>query len=150
MKKKTLNLLIVSLAYVVALIAVIMISWASESFYLLDDYGEANPDAIIFIASVFFAFISSYAVYLIFTLVQWHKANTENNLAFLGLGIRVLHAVIAVVISSVLLLVCTYFWTSEYGEGISILGSELSLVVITLVLVVVLDFVAFLKFKPRP
>jgi hypothetical protein len=150
MKKRTLNLLIASLIYVVAFIAIVVVSWGIVGLAFTDDYGDVNPDALIFLGSVFFAFLSSFAVYLIFTLVEWHKADTEHNLKFLGLGPRILNAFIATVISSVLLLVCVYFWISDAGEEISILQGNLSIAAVVLVLITAIDFVSFLKFKPRP
>jgi hypothetical protein len=150
MKKRALNLLIVSLIYVVAFIVVVLASWGIVGLTLTDDYGEINPDALIFLATVFFAFLSSFIVYLVFTLVEWHKADTENNLKFLGLGVRILNAFLAAVISSVILLVCVYFWVSDAGEEISLLQGNLSIAVVTIVLVAAIDFFNFLKFKPRP
>ncbi|GHU45019.1 hypothetical protein FACS1894190_16960 [Spirochaetia bacterium] len=151
MKKRSLNLLIVGVIYLVALVGVVVVSWASGiGVVFLDDYGEADPDTLIFLASVFFAFVVSFIVYLVYTLVQWHKADTDNNIKFLGVGVRILNAFLALVLSVAVLFLCVYFWVSDSGEEISLLMGNLTIAVVIVVLITVVNFVSFLIFKPRP
>lgn len=149
MKTHIRNLVFASLIYFAAFIGVVIVSMVSDigiSFYL--DEEMLNPDTMIFIASVFFTFLVSFAVYLAFYLIQRNKAKNDPNARYLGLFPRILGAAIAGALSFGVLFLCVG-WTSDYGEEISILYANTTLLGIIIGVAVIVDFVNFIVFKPR-
>jgi ABC-type cobalt transport system substrate-binding protein len=149
MKKHSLNLLIVSLIYLVVFIAVVVVSMISDiGIMFYNDSEEVDPDTMIFIASVFFTVLASYVVYLAFFLIQRNKLKNDPNAKFLGLGPRIVGAIVAVAVSFGVLFLCTN-WTSDYGEIESILFINFTLLAVIEGITAVTDFVNFIVFKPR-
>jgi uncharacterized membrane protein len=149
MKTYARNLLFASLLYVIAFIAIVLISMLSDiGISLFMDEETVNPDTIIFIASVFFAFLASYAAYLAFYLIQRSKARNDPNARYLGVLPRVVGAIIAIVLSFAVVFLCLN-WTSDYGEIISILYANYTLIGVIMGVAAAVDFVSFILFKPR-
>jgi ABC-type cobalt transport system substrate-binding protein len=149
MKTHTRNLIIASLVYLAVFIGLVVISLVSDigiSFFLDDDM--LNPDTMIFIASVFFTCLASFAAYFVFYLIQRNKAKNDPNARFLGFFPRIVGAFIASALSCGVGIFCL-FWTSDYGDVISILYANTSLLAAIIVVVAVANFVNFIVFKPR-
>lgn len=149
MKKHTKNLLFAGLLYFVAFVVVVIISMVSDigvSFFL--DEEMMDPDTMIFIATVFFTFLVSFAAYFVFYLIQRNKAKNDPNAKFLGILPRIVGAIIASALSFFVVVLCLN-WTSDYGEAISILHANTTLLGLIIGVVVVVDFVNFIVFKPR-
>jgi hypothetical protein len=149
MKTHTRNLIFASLVYVAVFIGVVVISMVSDmgiSFFL--DEETVNPDTIIFIETVFFTYLASFAAYLVFYLIQRSKAKNDPNAKYLGIFPRILGAVIASAVSFGVVFLCLR-WTSDYGDEISILYANTSLLGVIIGVAVAANFVNFIVFKPR-
>jgi hypothetical protein len=111
---------------------------------------EDNPDVMIYIASVFFTALVSWASYLTFYLIQRKVANKDVNAKFLGLGPRIIGGLAASAIAAAILLLLCFFWVSDYGDVESILRTYIDVTGVILGLFVVVNFVDFIVLKPRP
>jgi hypothetical protein len=146
MKKHTRNLLIASAAYGAAFLGITLFSMITGIIYL-DEY---DPDVMIYIGSIFFTALVSWASYLTFYLVQRKTANEAVNAQFLGLGPRVLGGLVASAIAAVVLLILCFFWISDYGDVESILRTYIDVAGVILGIFVVINFAGFIVLKPRP
>jgi membrane protease YdiL (CAAX protease family) len=151
MKKHTQNLLIASLVYAAVLFALVLIPMLNEdmgiTFYDYD-LEEVVPDTMIYMFSVSFTVLISYVVYLGYFFFQRHKVKNDPAIKFLGVFSRCIVAVIASVLSAVVIFL-SLGWISELGEELSILEANNALTGIILGVTVVANFVCFIVFKPR-
>ncbi|MDR0567843.1 MAG: hypothetical protein LBG87_01370 [Spirochaetaceae bacterium] len=148
MKTHVRNGIFASLAYIAVFICVVTVAMVSDigvSFFIDE---ETNPDTIIFIASVFFTYLASFAVYCGFYLFQRNEAKNNRDAKFLGLFPRILGAVIACAVSCGVVFFCLP-WTSDYGEDISILYANTTLLGIIISVAVAVNFAVFIVLKPR-
>jgi hypothetical protein len=113
----------------------------------LDEY---DPDVMIYIGTVFFTALVSWASYLTFYLVQRKTANEDVNAKFLRLGPRIIGGLTASAIAAVVLLLLCFFWISDYGDVESLLRSYIDVAGAILGIFVVINFVDFIVLKPRP
>jgi len=149
MKTHTRNLILASVIYLAAFIVAVIIAMVGDfGAYLFDDYMELDPDTTILIASVFLVFLASFAAYLAFYLIQRNKVKTDPNAPFLGLFPRIIGAFLACALSIGIGVACL-FWTTNYGDIVSILYANTTLFGIIIGMVVVVNFVNFILFKPR-
>jgi len=150
MKTHTKNLIFASMVYLVTFFIVVIAAMASGvGIQLYSEYEEElDPDTMIFIASVFFIILASFAVYLVYFIIQRHKVKNDPNLIFLGLFPRIIGAFIGCILSFAVAFICLS-WTSEYGEIYSILYANTALFGIIFAVVSVVNFVNFIIFKPR-
>ena len=146
MKTHTRNLLIASATYVALFLGITIFSMIGGIIYL-DEY---NPDVMIYIGSVFFTALVSWASYLLFYLIQRKIANEDVNAKFLGLGSRIAGGLAASAVAALFLLVLCFFWISDYGDVESILRTYIDVAGVILGLFVVVNFVDFIVLKPRP
>jgi hypothetical protein len=112
------------------------------------DEEAINPDTVIFIATVFFTLTASYAAYFVFYLMQRKIANEDIHAKSLRIFPRIIGAVIASVVSAVILFVCLS-WVSDSGEEISILSMNYTLLGVIFAVALAVNFVSFIWFKPR-
>jgi hypothetical protein len=148
MKKYTKNLLFAGLLYFAAFIGVVIVSMVSDigiSFFL--DEEMMNPDTMIFIATIFFTFLVSFAAYFVFYLIRRNAVKNDPNITYLRIFPRIVGAFIACALSVGVVILCLN-WTSDYGDVISILYANTTLLGIIIGVVVVIDFVNFIVFKP--
>jgi hypothetical protein len=113
----------------------------------LDEYA---PDEMIYIGSVFFTALVSWASYLTFYLIQRKIASEDVNAKFLGLGPRIAGGLAASAAAAAVLLVLCFFWISDYGDVESLLRTYIDVAGVILGLFVVVNFVDFIVLKPRP
>jgi hypothetical protein len=149
MKVHTRNLLLALLVYVAAFLGIVLVSMLSDigiSLYL--DEETLDPDTMIFILTVLFTMLVSFAVYLGFYFKERHTANHDTRVQYLGLFPRLAAALIASVLSALVLFLCVN-WLSDEGQDISILAANYTLLGIILGVTIVVDFVNFIVFKPR-
>ncbi|MDR2786612.1 MAG: hypothetical protein LBB83_11950 [Treponema sp.] len=146
MKTHIRNLLIASATYVTLFLGITIFSMISGIIYL-DEY---NPDVMIYIGSVFFTALASWASYLTFYLIQRKVANEDVNAKFLGLGPRIIGGLAASAVAALVLLLLCFFWISDYGDVESILRTYIDVAGVILGLFVVVNFVDFIVLKPRP
>jgi hypothetical protein len=146
MKIHTRNLLIASAACVAAFLGITIFSMISGIIY----FDEYNPDVMIYIGSVFFTALASWASYLAFYLIQRKTANEDVNAKFLGLGPRVAGGLAASAIAAAVLLLLCFFWISDYGDVESLLRTYIDVAGLILGIFVVINFVNFIVLKPRP
>jgi hypothetical protein len=149
MKAHTRNLLFASLVYVVAFLGIVFVSMFSDigiSLYL--DEETLDPDTMIFVLTVLFTMLVSFAVYLAWYFMQRHTANHDPGVRYLGILPRIVAALIASVLSVVVLFLCVN-WLSDMGEDISILGANYTLLGAILGVTIVVGFVNFIVFRPR-
>ncbi|MDR0786209.1 MAG: hypothetical protein LBE74_10100 [Treponema sp.] len=149
MKKHTKNLLFASLLYLAAFIAIILVSMISDlGIALFLDEETIDPDTVIFITTVFFTLFVSYATYFIFYLIQRKSANEDVNAKSLRLFPRIIGAVVASVVSAVVLFICLS-WISDSGEEISILSMNYTLTGVIFAVILAVNSISFIRFKPR-
>jgi hypothetical protein len=146
MKTHRRNLLIASATYAALFLMITIFSMIGDIIYL-DEY---HPDVMIYIGSVFFTALVSWAVYLIFYLIQRKIANEDVNAQFLGLGTRIAGGLAASAAAALVLLVLCFFWVSDYGDVESILRTYIDIAGLILGFFVVVNFVDFIVLKPRP
>jgi hypothetical protein len=146
MKSYTKTLLIASATYLALFLGTTLFSMISGIIYL-DEY---HPDVMIYIGSIFFTALVSWASYLTFYLFQRKIANEEVNAKFLGLGPRIAGGLVASAAAAAVLLVLCFFWISDEGDVESILRTYIDVAGVILGLFVVVNFVDFIVLKPRP
>jgi hypothetical protein len=147
MKTHTRNLLIASGIYIALFLGITLFSMIGGVIYF---DGEYNPDVMIYIGSVFFTALVSWASYLIFFFIQRKIANEAVNAKFLGLSTRIAGGLAASAAAALVLLLLCFFWVSDYGDVESILRSYISVAGVILGLFIVVNFVDFIVLKPRP
>jgi hypothetical protein len=151
MKKHTQNMIIASLVYVVVLFALVLIPMLNEDMGIVFydyDLEEVIPDTMIYVFSVSLTVLASYAVYLGYFIFQRHKVKSDPAIKFLGVFPRCLFAVIASVLSAVVIFL-SLGWITELGEELSILEANNALTGVILGVTVATNFVCFVVFKPR-
>lgn len=150
MKTHVKNLLLASLVYLAAFIGVVIAAMVSDiGIFLFDEeIQDLDPDTVIFIASVFFIFLASFAAYFVFYLIQRNKAKNDPNAQYLRLFPRIVGAIIACALSLVVAFLCLG-WISFDGGISSILYENTTLFGIIIGVVVIVNFVNFIVFKPR-
>jgi hypothetical protein len=151
MKRHTQNLLIASLVYVAVLFALTLIPMLNEdigiTFYDYD-LEEVVPDTLIYVISVSLTVLVSYAVYLGYFLFQRHKVKNDPAIKYLGVFPRCVVAVIASVLSAVVIFL-SLGWITELGEELSILEANSALTGVILGVTIAANFACFIVCKPR-
>ena len=151
MKRHTQNLLIASLVYVVVLFALTLIPMLNEdigiTFYDYD-LEEVVPDTLIYVISVSLTVLVSYAVYLGYFFFQRHKVKNDPAIKYLGVFPRCVVAVIASVLSAVVIFL-SLGWITELGEELSILEANSALTGVILGVTIAANFACFIVCKPR-
>jgi hypothetical protein len=145
MKTHARNLLFASAVYVAALIITIVIALAMDVGVFYDGF---DPDTVMFVLSVFFMTLASWAVYFGFYLMQRHIADHDINAKFIGIVPRIIGGLLASLVSAGILFACFYL-VSEEGEPESILAMNVTLAGVIIGLFTVVNFVNFIVFKPR-
>ena len=110
-----------------------------------------RDEEMIYILSLVFMVLVSLASYLIYFFRQRKIAEEHINAEYLGLGERILGGSIASIITAVVFF-CCLFWTTERNGEIETpsLLTNLYITGVFLGLLVVINFVNFIVFKPRP
>jgi hypothetical protein len=139
------NLLIASVVYVAALIISIVIALAADVGIFYDGF---DPDTAMFVLSIFFIMLASWAVYFVFYLIQRRIADHDINAKFIKMVPRIIGGLLASLAAAIVLFACFYL-VSEEGSEESILALNVTLAGITAGLFVVTNFVNFIVFKPR-
>ena len=147
MKWWTRNLLIASASYVAAFLGITIFSMIAGIIYL-DEY---NPDITIYIGSIFFTALVSFAAYLVFYLIQRKTAKDVNPKdKYLKLSTRIIGGLIASAAAAAVLLLLCFFWISDYGDVESLLRIYIDVTGVFLAVFTVINFVNFIVLKPRP
>ncbi|MDR2793481.1 MAG: hypothetical protein LBB61_07435 [Treponema sp.] len=151
MKEHSRNLIFAGLLYLVAFIGVVIVSMLGDiGLMFTDDDGLINPssDTWIFVLTTFFIITASLAVYLIYFFMQRGIAKNPNTKTYLGIFTRIIGTAIASAVSAAVLFLCLN-WIADDGEEISILMANTTAAGVILGLIVVINFVSFILFKPR-
>jgi hypothetical protein len=146
MKTHIRNLLVVSAIYGASLIIAIIIALGMDIGLFYDGF---DPDTAMFVLSIIFVTLVSWAAYFVFYLIQRHVANNDIHAQFMGVGPRIIGGLVASLISAGAILFACFALVSEEGSEESILYMNVPLVGIIIGLFTVINFVNFIMFKPR-
>jgi hypothetical protein len=111
-------------------------------------YDGFDPDTVMFVLSVFFVTLASWAVYFVFYLIQRRIADHDINAQFIGMAPRIIGGLVASLAAAAVLFACFYL-VSEDGSEESLLAMNVTLAGIIIGIFTVVNFVNFIVFKPR-